>query len=461
MFVDAFLAIDDLHGDASLVLKLTQALELDNGTTITPATTPNAEEISNPNHASLTAAASNRDGFENIFGADSIYNTRTLSTFDVKASSWLSEPKSNTNSTPPVTLEPTAAEPKRKPLVLDSDVSDSEEENESDESDDEYRDNYKVPGRPINLKLENKYKQKTAEENQQLLSQAMIDKMKDRHRQEARVAVLRSKSVKQHQYQHQQYPLSSSSRYHSMQALLHSNSFINSTSMAPPSFPSNYPLHNPLTMTHSVQDLSSRLDEREPLGYSLGRACPMAYPPYAPQYQSFNRPHPSLSPSPSYSEQIARLPNSPTHHSREGIYDRSRPSHAQNPHSKTKSHSIRLSHQREKSSTKDHMLRKSRSFTNDQSNRRRYMDTEYPPMPDSPTLEPGFTHSVCLSDSHAKSMRKPMKQFDRLSSNNSSTTDDSDTPNLPLTPSEGSEFQSQRGNSHYSGKEYVAHEWLD
>jgi hypothetical protein len=457
MFVDAFLTIDDLHSDVSLVLQLAHALELDNGAT--SATKPAAETNFKPNITPLqTATDSSRSGFDNLFGADGIYNTGWSSNANNRASNWLNDRKHTTMSTTPlVTQEPSPAltEAKRKPLVLDSDISDSEEDNDSEESDDEYRDNYKVPGRPSNLKLENKYKQKSVEENQQLLAQAMIDKMKDRHRAEARVALLRSKCL-MHNQPHQQYHLSSSGHYHSMQAIPHSNSFMGASPLTPPTFPSSSSPHNTLPMAHSMQDLSSRLDEREPLGYLKGRASPMSYSPFAPPYQAINRCHPGVATSTTLPEQMARTKvNIHLNSQREGITDFARPPHPQN-HVKSKSKSIRLSQQREKQSAKEQVLRKSRSFTNDQHNRRRYMDNDFPPTPDSPTSEPGFANRVYLSDSHAKPtplMHKQTKRLDRLSSNNSSTTDDDDIPNLPLTPSETSEYPSPRGSSsHYSGK---------
>lgn len=436
---------------------MAHALELDNG--VTSATKPAAETKFKPNITPLqTATDSSRSGFDNLFGADSIYNTGWSSNANNRASNWLNDRKHTTVSTTPLMTQepsPVLAEAKRKPLVLDSDISDSEEDNDSEESDDEYRDNYKVPGRPSNLKLENKYKQKSVEENQQLVTQAMIDKMKDRHRAEARVALLRSKCLK-HNEPHQQYQLSSSGHYHSMQTIPHSNSFMGASPLTPPTFPSSFSPHNTLPMAHSMQDLSSRLDEREPLGYSKGRASPMSYPPFAPPHQAFNRCHPGVATSTTLPEQIARpRVNIHLNSQREGITDFARPPHPQD-HVKFKSKSILLSQQREKQSAKEQVLRKSRSFTNDQHNRRRYMDNDFPPTPDSPTSEPGFANRVYPSDSQAKPkplMHKQTKRLNRLSSNNSSTTDD-DIPNLPLTPSETSEYPSPRGSSsHYSGKQ--------
>lgn len=445
MFVDAILTIDDLQNDVSLSLQLARALELDNAvasvntTEVASAANNLANEPSNPSgHSRVTG----------IFGSNSIYGSGSSFTSNTKADSWLNDYNTITaalSSTAPATKEPPplplqrqptpSADKRKAPIVLDSDVSDSEEDEDSDASDDEYRNNHKVPGRPSHLKLQNKYKQKTPAETQQ----EMIDKMKERHRAEARIATLRSKSLRI-----QQHPLSSSSRYHSLQNIPSPTNFINANPMTTLSINHPLPTHR-LPNVQSMQELSSRMDDREPITYPHGgRAGPLAYTNPSPHH-SFNRGH--LGTPPSYPEQMVRLP----HASRESISDVSPASHVQYHHKKRFNNEVRLSHQSEKGMLRENVLRKSKSFSNEPHARRRYVDSDLPPMPASPTSEPGFDSIRIDNHSHIK---QPATS-NRISSNNSSITDESDTPNLPLTPSELYDESPQRGKSPLSSGKFV------
>jgi hypothetical protein len=452
MFVDAILTIDDLQSDVSLSIQLARALELDN-TTVSTATTNVAANAAN-NLAHEPSSTSGHSRVDGIFGSNSIYGSGSSFTSNTRADSWLNDYNNITavlSSTtivkkepPPLPLQrqPTPSADKRKaPIVLDSDISDSEEDEDSDASDDEYRDNHKVPGRPSHLKLQNKYKQKTPAETQQ----EMIDKMKERHRAEARIASMRSKSLRL-----QQHPLSSSNRYHSLQSLPSPANFVNTNPMS--TLPINYPLPtHRLPNAHSMQELSSRMDDREPIAYPHGgRASPLAYSSPSP-YQTFNRGH--LETSPSYPEQMIR----PPHSSREIISDVLPASHVNYQHKKRYNNEVRLTHQSEKGMLRQKVLRKSKSFSSDPHARRRYIDSDLPPMPASPTSEPGFDSIRNDNHNHVKQLVHSPPTSNRISSNNSSITDESDIFNLPLTPSELYEESPQRVKSpFYSGKLHAA-----
>ncbi|KAI9287523.1 hypothetical protein BC943DRAFT_194294 [Umbelopsis sp. AD052] len=425
MFVDAILTIDDLQSDVGLSLQLARALELDNA--ITSTTNVAASAANNTAHES-----SSHGRVDGNFGSNSIYSGGTSLASSTRADSWLHDYYNITaalSSTTPSPLPPQptpSADKPKAPIVLDSDISDSEEDEDSESSDDEYRDNRKVPGKPSHLKVQNKYKQKTPAETQQ----EMIEKMKERHRAEARMASMRSNGLRL-----QQHPLSSSSRYHSLQNIPSSTNIMN----ANPTLPSNYPppTHR-LPNAHSMQELSPRMDDREPMAYPQGgRANPITYS--SPPHQTFNRGH-YLGTSPSYSEQMVR----PLHASREFISDVSLTSHVQYHHKKRPNNEVRVSHQGEKSMLRENVLRKSKSFNSDPHSRRRYIDNDLPPMPTSPTSEPGFDSVRNDQHSHVKQRAQLSPTSHRISSNNSSITDESDTPNLPLTPSDVYDESPQR-----------------
>lgn len=442
MFVDAILTIDDLQNDVSLSLQLARALELDNA--VASANT-NVVGTAASNLTNKPSSTSGHGRLTGVFGSDSIYGSGSSLTTNTKADSWINDYNNITaalystapaTTEPPLQRQPTPSADKRKvPIVLDSDVSDSEEDEDSDVSDDEYRNNHKVPGRPSHLKLQNKYKQKTPAETQQ----EMIDKMKERHRAEARIATMRSKSLRV-----QQHSLSSSSRYHSLQTIPTPSNFINANPMT--TLPINYPLPtHRLPNVQSMQELSSCIDDREPIAYPhSGRAGPLAYTNPSP-HQSFSRGH--LGTSPSYPEQMVRSP----HASRENISEVSPVSHVQYHHKKRFNNEVRLSHHSEKSMPRENVLRKSKSFSNEPHGRRRYVDSDLPPMPASPTSEPGF--DSIRSDNHSHVKLSPTSN--RVSSNNSSITDESDTPNLPLTPSDLYDESPQRGKSPLSPGMFV------
>jgi hypothetical protein len=422
--VDTILSIDDLQSDAGLTLQLARALELDNNKTSNIATdTATLSSHSLVQQPKVTLDNSRPNG---IFAADSIYGNGVSLISNTRADGWLTEYHNITaalSTTTPATKESPShsqqqtapsEERSKPPVVLDSDISDSEEDEDSEQTDDEYRDNHKVLGRPSHLKLQNKYKQKRTAETQQ----EMMDKMKERHRAEASTAHMRSQCLRV-----QQHTLSSSSRYHSMQSIPSANNFVNANPMT--TLPPNYPSHPPrLPMARSMQDLSSRMDAHDPIGYSQGRASPLARS-IVPPYQLFNRGHPKTPTS--YVEQTVRAPYT----LREGIIDVLPASHVK-AIPKKRLNALRLGHPSEKTSVKENGLRKSKSFTNDQHTRRRYMDSDLPPMPASPCSEPGFDYAV----SDSKQSHQVSLKANRMSSNNSITTEDSDTPNLPLTPSE-------------------------
>lgn len=397
MFVYSFLImLDDLHSDASAALQLASRLEFsykEEPAKGVGSKTSNPATATNQSNKSI-----DRNVYRGLFSADSIYSPTAITGSNQNSVATTV----NRTTTSPKQEDP---KPKEKFVVLDSDVSDSEESDISDDSDEEYHDNYKLPGKPQDIII-NRRKQNLAVEEAN--KQAMIDRMKERHRLEARTAVLRSQTLKQHH-------LTSSSRFHSMQALTPTNNALPHHTAAV-----NYPnqsFQNSMPITYSMQGISARLNEQDSVTLpnqfnevnmpfqSFARA------PTTPLMASPSYPHPTIGPS--YNEMRQEVRPSASSRSK-------------------KPGNLNFEQSREKSSQQEGVLRKSRSFTNDQS-KRRIADADLPLLPDSPMSEPGPTNNMYIRSRSSHSKHKESK---RTSSNTSSSTEESDTPYMPRTPSE-------------------------
>ncbi|KAG2171723.1 hypothetical protein INT43_008103 [Umbelopsis isabellina] len=383
---------DDLQSNASAALQLASRLEFS-------YKEESAKGVgSNSSNPATASDQSNKciDGsvYRGLFSADSIYSPTAITG---------SSQNSVATAVNRTTTSPNQEESKLKErfVVLDSDVSDSEESDGSDDSDEEYHENYKLPGKPRDIIMNRRKQHLAVEANKQ----AMIDRMKERHRLEARTAVLRSQTLKQNH-------LTSSSRYHSMQALTPpSNALLHHTASV--SYP-NQSFQNSMPITYSMQGISARLNEQDSV------TLPNQFNEVNMPFQSFARAPTPLMVSPSYSHSTI----GPSYTEIRPDVRPSAPSRSKKPGN------LNFEQSREKSSQQDGVLRKSRSFTNDQS-KRRVADAGLPPLPDSPMSEPSLINNMYI---RGRSSHSKHKDSNRISSNTSSSTEESDTPYMPRTP---------------------------
>jgi hypothetical protein len=415
------LFIDELHSNASTALQLASKLEFSFNEKASRRVGSNA---SSPTVESDHSDRSiDRNVYRGLFGADSIYSATSITgcSHTTKA------------ATVNITTSPKQEELKAKGkfVVLDSDVSDSGESDISDESDDEYRDNYKVSGKPQDI-IMNRRKQHSATEEAN--KQAMIDRMKERHRLEARTAVLRSQTRKQNH-------LTSSSRFHSMQAVPTTKAVLVSNTALPINYPSQT-FKTSIPLSYSMQGISAKLDEQDSVAmlHQFNEVNQSNLP-----CQTFIRVPNPLMAAASYSP----VANGSSYND---FGQEVRPT-TSSKHRKPRN--LNIEQPRDKLKAKDGLLRKSRSFTNDHP-KKRFTDADFPPLPDSPMSEPGFSNNMYIrspdgrGDGRLSSHKE--KESNRISSNNSSSTEESDAPHMPHTPSDTFDQLSQLKINRQPGK---------
>lgn len=240
--------------DFSLALALSQQLDLEQDSTNPMTGTAqsgnntfnnNNNKSSNQNNAS-SAPASNANANSNfLFGGDSIYSNylKGLSALDNKDSSLSSSMfdsilNKNTTSTTTTSspssgekaavVTPTVASPSYiTQVVLDSDISDSDEESKNSEDSDEEYDLSNIHGKTqrrtkgvkpimerrtqdnrllVQRKIDNWSNRVDPESNRVESNESMIERMKDRHRNQVKMAALRNQQQQLDDFNMMGYP---------------------------------------------------------------------------------------------------------------------------------------------------------------------------------------------------------------------------------------------------------------